>query len=155
VAEGGAEDAPGCGFRRLVDGDGVDHLPFCAVCARLRLILVMLDPVFHRRADAAFPNGALEFGGFTRTGTRFVVLSRAVVAPEVLVIGLFDAGFHRFEVVEPVFVLVGCVDGFAFTPLADEAERLRTLSAVTLVRIALVGTLVLSVVSVPTRTRLF
>ena len=45
--------------------------------------------------------------------------------------------------------------GFAFTPLADEAEKLRTLSAVALVRVALVGTLVWSVVSVPTRTRLF
>jgi len=155
VAEDGAEDAPGRGFRRLADGDGVDHLPFCAVCAGLRLILVALDPVFHHGADAAFPNGALEFGGFTRTGTRFVVLSRAVVAPGVLVIGLFDAGFHRFEVIEPVFALVGCVVGFAFTPLAGEAERLRTLSAVAPVRVALVGTLVLSVVSVPTRTRLF
>ena len=49
-----------------------------------------------------------------------------MVAPGVLVIGLFDAGFHRFEVVESVFALVGCVVGFAFTPLADEAERLRT-----------------------------
>ena len=155
MAEGGAEDAPGRGFRRLADGDGVDHFPFCAVCAGLRLRLVALDPVFHRGADAAFPDGALEFGGFTRTGTRFVVLSRAVVAPGVLVIGLFDAGFHRFEVVESVFALVGCVVGFAFTPLADEAQRLRTLSAVALVRVALVGTLVLSVVSVPTRTRLF
>lgn len=55
-----------------------------------------------------------------------MVLSRAVVAPEVLVIGLFDAGFHRLEVVEPIFALVGCVVSFAFTPLADEAERLRT-----------------------------
>ena len=152
MAEDGAEDAPGHGFRRSADGDGVDHLPFCAVCAGLRLRLVALDPVFHHGADAAFPNGALEFGGFTRTGTRFVVLSRAVVAPGVLVIGLFDAGFYRFEVVEPVFALVSCVVDFAFTPLADEAERL---SAVALVWVALVGTLVLSVVSVPTRTRLF
>lgn len=99
MAEGGAEDASGRGFRRLADGDGVDHLPFCAVC--------------------------------------------------------FDAGFHRFEVVESVFALVGCVVGFASTPLADEAERLRILSAVALVRVSLVGTLVLSVVSVPTRARLF
>ena len=155
MAEGGAEDALERGFRRLVDGDGVDYLPFCAVCARLWLRLVALDPVFHHGADAAFPDGALEFGGFTRPGTLFVALGRAVVALEVLVIGLFDAGFHRFEVVEPVFALVGCVVGFTFTPLADEAERLGTLSVVALVRVALIGTLVLSVVSVPTRTRLF
>ena len=42
-----------------------------------------------------------------------MVFGRAVVALEVLVIGFFDAGFHGFEVAEPVFALVGCVVGFA------------------------------------------